>query len=118
MSFKLTLGKISILDKPAFHNEAIISIYPNQSIFKDFLFKVLPARTMAGNSKSAIKGNTLNSESIAALLIPLPPLAEQHRIIAKINELMTICHQLKSRITEANQLQQKLANVMVEQAVA
>ena len=117
MSFKLTLGKISTLEVPAFHNEAIISIYPNQSIFKDYLFKVLPARAMAGNSKSAIKGNTLNSESIAALMIPLPPIEEQYRIVVKVDELMALCDQLKVCITSSNQLQQKLADVMVEQAI-
>jgi type I restriction enzyme S subunit len=116
MSFKLTLGKISTLEVPAFHNEAIISIYPNQSIFKDYLFKVLPARAMAGNSKSAIKGNTLNSESIAALMIPLPPIYEQHRIVVKVDKLMALCDQLKSRLTKANQLQQKLADVMTQVA--
>ena len=115
MSFKLTLGKISTLEVPAFHNEAIISIYPNQSIFKDYLFKVLPARAMAGNSKSAIKGNTLNSESIAALMIPLPPIEEQYRIVVKVDELMALCDQLKVCITSSNQLQQKLADVVIEQ---
>ncbi|EGW23641.1 restriction endonuclease subunit S [Methylobacter tundripaludum] len=110
MSFKLTLGKISILDKPAFHNEAIISIYPNQSVFKDFLFKVLPARAMAGNSKSAIKGNTLNSESIAALMIPLPPMAEQQRIVAKVDELMALCDQLETQHSNAAEAHEKLVS--------
>ena len=108
MSFKLTLGKISTLEVPAFHNEAIISIYPNQSIFKDYLFKVLPARAMAGNSKSAIKGNTLNSESIAALMIPLPPIAEQHRIVAKVDELMALCDQLENQHNNAAEAHEKL----------
>jgi type I restriction enzyme S subunit len=49
--------------------------------------------------------------------IPIPPLAEQHRIVAKVDELMAICDQLKTHIIEANQLQQKLADVVVEQAV-
>ncbi len=108
MSFKLTLGKISTLEVPAFHNEAIISIYPNQSIFKDYLFKVLPARAMAGNSKSAIKGNTLNSESIAALMIPLPPIYEQHRIVAKVDELMALCDQLENQHNNAAEAHEKL----------
>jgi type I restriction enzyme S subunit len=108
MSFKLTLGKISILEVPAFHNEAIISIYPNQSVFKNFLFKVLPARAMDGNSKSAIKGSTLNSESIAALLIPLPPMAEQHRIVSKVDELMALCDQMETKHKEADDAHKKL----------
>ncbi|MFA6202185.1 MAG: restriction endonuclease subunit S [Gallionella sp.] len=50
--------------------------------------------------------------------VPIPPLAEQHRIVTKVDELMALCDQLKSRITDASRLQQKLADVLVGQAVA
>lgn len=55
---------------------------------------------------------------LEALTLVLPSIAEQHRIVAKVDELMALCDQLKSRIAKASQLQQKLADVMVEQAVA
>ncbi|MEI6332992.1 MAG: restriction endonuclease subunit S [Methylococcaceae bacterium] len=60
----------------------------------------------------------INLEILESVLIPLPPLKEISRIVAKVDELMAICDQLKSRLTEANQLQQKLADVLVEQATA
>ena len=60
----------------------------------------------------------LNLRKIKETVLPLPPLSEQHRIVAKVDELMVLCEQLKSRITEASQLQQKLADVVVAQAVA
>ncbi|WP_209308727.1 restriction endonuclease subunit S, partial [Methylotenera oryzisoli] len=113
MSFKLTLGKISILDAPAFHNEAIISIYPSPAIDKNYLFKILPARANEGNSKSAIKGNTLNSESIAALLLPLPPKVEQHRIVAKVDELMALCDQLEQQHSNAQEAHETLVSQLL-----
>ena len=67
MSFKLTVGKVSILGIDAFHNEAIISIYPfvdPDKITTMFLFATLPLLSQSGNTKSAIKGNTLNSDSL------------------------------------------------------
>ena len=59
-----------------------------------------------------------NVADMRAALIPSPPFSEQNYIVAKVDELMAICDQLKARITEANQLQQKLADVVVEQAIS
>ena len=92
MSFKLTVGKCSILNIDAFHNEGIISIYPkyDSEILKKYLMKILPFMTKYGDTKGAIKGNTLNSKSLKELLIPLPPIEEQKRIVDKIEELLPL----------------------------
>ena len=90
MSFKLTVGRTSILDIEAYHNEAIISIYPfvdEEYALRDYLFYTLPVLANMGDSKDAIKGKTLNSKSLNSLLIPLPPLKEQIRIVNNIEEL-------------------------------
>ena len=90
MSFKLSIGKTSILDIDAYHNEAIITIRPvidKEYAMRNYLFKVLPLIANLGDSKDAIKGKTLNSKSLANLLIPLPPLQEQQHIIERINLL-------------------------------
>jgi len=73
----------------------------------------LPARANDGNSKSAIKGNTLNSESIAALLLPLPPLAEQHRIVTKVDELMALCDQLEQQHSNAQEAHETLVSQLL-----
>ena len=68
MSFKLTVGRVSILDIEAVHNEAIISIYPfydENHINQTFLFYILPFISQFGDSKNAIKGKTLNDTSIS-----------------------------------------------------
>ncbi|MGN1303423.1 MAG: restriction endonuclease subunit S [Oscillospiraceae bacterium] len=90
MSFKLTVGKVSILGIDAYHNEAIISIFPfadDDRIVTSYLFKVLPLIAQNGDTKTAIKGATLNSDSLSNLLIPLPPLTEQKRMVNRIVEL-------------------------------
>ncbi|HEO7018102.1 TPA: restriction endonuclease subunit S, partial [Streptococcus agalactiae] len=58
MSFKLSIGKVAILDVPASHNEAIISIFPysdKKNIIRNYLMMFLPLISTAGNSKDAIK---------------------------------------------------------------
>lgn len=49
--------------------------------------------------------------------LPLPPLQEQHRIVAKVEELMALCDQLKARVTNAQTLQCQLADAVVAEAV-
>jgi len=48
---------------------------------------------------------------------PLPPLNEQHRIVAKVDELMALCDSLKARLADAQAIQLHLADAIVEQAV-
>ena len=93
MSFKLTIGRVSILDIDAYHNEAIISIFPfldKENCLRNYLFLVLPYITQFGNSKKAIKGRTLNSKSLDNLLIPLPPVEEQKRIVDKMVKIIAL----------------------------
>ena len=90
MSFKLTVGRTSLLNISAYHNEAIISIYPfvdEDYRARNYLFHILPIISNLGDSKDAIKGKTLNSKSLNNLLLPLPPLNEQGRIVAMIEQL-------------------------------
>ena len=91
MSFKLTIGKVSILGIEATHNEAIISIFPyvnTDNIMRDYLFNILALTTSYTASTDAIKGSTLNSKKIADMLIPLPPLYEQKRIILALDKVL------------------------------
>lgn len=58
------------------------------------------------------------SEKLWSYPVQLPPVAEQIRIVAKVDELMALCEQLKTHLIEAGEKQKKLADVMVERAVA
>lgn len=96
MSFKLTIGKIAVLEVPAYHNEAIASFLPLGGISAEFLKYILPLVAATGSAKDALMGATLNSDSLARLVIALPPIAEQYRIAARVSELMRLCDQLES----------------------
>lgn len=61
---------------------------------------------------------SINMAQLKNCLLATPSLQKQHRIVAKVDELVALCDKLKSRITQASQLQQKLADAVVEQALA
>jgi type I restriction enzyme, S subunit len=59
----------------------------------------------------------LSKKVLELFEMPLPPLAEQHRIVAKVDELMAICDTLKAGINVAQTTQIHLADAIIEQAV-
>lgn len=109
MSFKLTIGRTSILKIDAFHNEAIISIYPNKNyILKEFLFYFLPTINFSNYYDNVVKGKTLNSAKIKKLLIPLPPLSEQKKIAAVLSAVQSAKEKTEAVIKAAKELKKSL----------
>ncbi|WP_313085475.1 restriction endonuclease subunit S [Pseudomonas sp.] len=60
----------------------------------------------------------INQGTVVNAPVPIPPLAEQHRIVAKVDQLMALCDQLKTRLTQARHFNEQLASALVAQAVA
>ncbi|EKQ62050.1 restriction modification system DNA specificity domain-containing protein [Xanthomonas citri pv. malvacearum str. GSPB2388] len=60
----------------------------------------------------------ISREDVLEAPIRLPPLAEQHRIVAKVDQLIALCDQLKSRFSEARQLHEHLANALIGQVLS
>ncbi|ENV4249023.1 restriction endonuclease subunit S [Vibrio parahaemolyticus] len=60
---------------------------------------------------------TVNQTHISSLITVLPPIKEQLRIINKVDELLSICNQLKVRLKESKSTQSQLTDTIVKQAV-
>ncbi|QBG96803.1 restriction endonuclease subunit S [Xanthomonas oryzae] len=60
----------------------------------------------------------INLEILGLLSVPLPPANEVRRIVAKVDQLMVLCDQLKSRLSEARQVHEHLANALIGQALS
>ena len=125
----LIVGRSGILKRKLPAQITAVPCTVNQDIKAVTPIKPLSDRYMQlifwGNEKEILirdvkQGTTVQSlvyESLFSRSFSLPPVNEQQRIVAKVDELMAICDHLKSKITSANQLQQKLANVLVEQSI-
>ena len=59
----------------------------------------------------------LSANSVTLYAFPLPPLAEQDRIVAKVDELMDLCNRLKANLATARRHQATLADTLIESAL-
>lgn len=82
--------------------------------FIELLFKSEQLRDVlyAQSTGTANQAN-IGSTQISNLAVPLPPLAEQKRIVAKVDELMTLCDQLEAHITHTQTLNTHLMDSLI-----
>jgi len=55
---------------------------------------------------------------VETLLVPLPPLAEQHRIVAKVDALMALCDKLETALTTTATTRQRLLETLIRRALS
>jgi type I restriction enzyme S subunit len=61
---------------------------------------------------------TLSVGKIRTVMIPLPPLAEQHRIVAKLDELLALCDQLEAQLTTTQIESRQLLESVLHEALS
>lgn len=59
----------------------------------------------------------VNMSTIRGYPIPVPPLAEQHRIIAKVDELLVLCSQLQTKLTDGEDMRNRLLNAVLHNSL-
>lgn len=114
-----SLSKAVLVD---FDGLCSADMYPIDAfISPEFLLKEILSEVFLEQVRVAenrIKMPKLNQESLTSFVLPIPPLAEQHRIVAKVDQLMALCDQLKTSLTQARQLNAQLACTLVERSLA
>lgn len=72
MSFKLTVGRLAITNEDLYTNEAIMAFLPKDNSYRTkFVYYLFQHIQWLGDAKLAVKGNTLNKESISNILLPI-----------------------------------------------
>ncbi len=59
----------------------------------------------------------VNGTALKNMLVPLPPLAEQHRIVAKVDELMSLCDRLEAGLTTCQDVRSRLLDALLHEAL-
>jgi type I restriction enzyme S subunit len=65
----------------------------------------------------AVMQMNISQVKLRAVPIPLPPLAEQHRIVAKVDELMALCDQLEQQLSQADHQRRRLLEAVLVEAL-
>jgi len=100
---------------PALLNQRVSRlIFFDESVGKRFIADSLQARL---HELQGVKAYTtvdhLSGTQITESVIGLPPLAEQHRIVAKVDDLLAVCDQLEQRQTHGIQTHQTLVETLL-----
>ena len=75
-----------------------------------------PARAYFSENASGAQATMpkINQATLVSLPIPLPPLAEQHRIVAKVDELMRLCNRLEESLTTSTDTRRRLFDAALQ----
>ena len=119
-----SIGRCAVV--PSDFDEANVSqhvtiIRAVQPELNAFLHKVLVSRHVQQTVMAVQVGVSREGLSITKLgqfLIPVPPLAEQSRIVTRVAALRRLCADLRQRLAERQSVQARLAEALVGRAVS
>ena len=105
MSFKLSIGRLCFAGCDLFTNEAICSFNKLQAD-AEFIYYTLGRTDFSLYGKQAVKGYTLNKESLKLVEVLLPPLKEQTAIAHILSDMDTEIATLEAKLAKAKQIKQ------------
>jgi type I restriction enzyme S subunit len=87
---------------------------------RDFVLIVLRAPATQSRMQKCLKGvavRGINIGDVRAIQLPIPPLAEQNRIVAKVRELMALCDRLEATLNAADETRRSLLEALLAEAL-
>lgn len=100
--------------------QRLMLIRANASVAPVFLELCLNSPWVADFAAEKTTGGAaprVNMSLVRGYPIPLPPLAEQHRIVAKVDALMTLCDRLEAALTTADTTRARLLEALLHEAL-
>lgn len=119
-----TVGKVAVIN---FEKEFVVLsslaiLRPKiDALFPFFLKYMLKARPIIDQAVEMKSGSALKRIILAKinlLKVPIPPLAEQKRIVSKVDELMTLCDKLEARRQKKQEIQSKLNSAALDRMLS
>jgi type I restriction enzyme S subunit len=109
-----------ILGFDACFPDSVVGFVPSSHIgsarYFEYFMRTAKANLLEFAPSTAQKN--INLEILSAVLIPLPPQAEQRRIVAKVDELMALCDRLEAALQSADSTRARLLDALLHEALA
>ncbi|WP_368924130.1 restriction endonuclease subunit S [Comamonas aquatica] len=117
------VGKTCVIDhipeeNTIFNNNILVSRFHGkiEANFVDIWFRSPLGQTRLDQIKSATTNVcAIYQGNLFEFLCPIPPLAEQSRIVTRITQLRRLCADLRQRLAEREAVQARLAEALVQQ---
>ena len=116
------LGNVCLnnIDEPFALAQRVICMQPYADIDTRFLMYGLMSDSMQSLIHEHATGLTakgIKASKLKPLPIPIPPLAEQHRIVANVDELMTLCDRLEASLAAGDHTRRRLLDALLYEAL-
>lgn len=97
LTIAANIADVGILDFDACFPDSVVGFSAFKPIAsnKYFLYMLMAYKAILDSMATRSAQKNINLETIASLAYPLPPLAEQKRIVARVEELLAMCDALK-----------------------
>ena len=117
-----TVGNIGVLGIPCTTNQACCACITDSNVVINwFLFYVLLAfrAFLIGKASGTTNLQNLSKDKIEKIWIPLPPLEEQRRIVAKLDDIMGNLERMDQAYTElSGPMAKHFKNLVLQQAIS
>jgi len=109
------IADAAILGFDACFPDSVVGFVPAQTLgnAKYFLAFMETARNDLIKFAPATAQKNINLEILGGLLIPVPPLTEMSRIVSRVNELRSLCADLRRQIVNARAVMESLSKSLV-----
>jgi type I restriction enzyme S subunit len=100
--------------------KALHRVRPGVHLYGDYFAQCMAVYFHAGVLQKYFTGAGIphfTGNALSMVVFPLPPLAEQHRIVAKVQELIAICDRLEDQLTTAEIESRRLLEAVLHEAL-
>ncbi|WP_332403428.1 restriction endonuclease subunit S [Vibrio metschnikovii] len=114
-SSRAPIGYVAITSNELATNQGFKSVVPIFQELSEYIYYFLKrSGKFIDAEASGTTFKEVSGTAVSKVLTPLPPIAEQHRIVAKVDELMALCDQLEQQTEDSIEAHQVLVTTLLD----